>query len=71
MLSVSISFVCFLIIGLYIGLTGKACNARDLIDLGLATHYFPSDKLSQTIEKYIEEENLNQSNFQTVFYALF
>ena len=50
-------------IGLYIGLTGKACNARDLMDLGLATHYFPSDELSQTIEKYIEEENLNQSNY--------
>jgi len=50
-------------IGLYIGLTGKACNARDLMDLGLATHYFPSNELSPTIEKYIEEENLNQSNY--------
>ena len=29
-------------IGAYLGLTGKVINARDMMDLGLATHYLPS-----------------------------
>jgi enoyl-CoA hydratase/carnithine racemase len=49
--------------GLYLGLTGKACNARDMMDLGLATHYLPSELVLEEKEKYIEGDEVNISNF--------
>jgi enoyl-CoA hydratase/carnithine racemase len=50
-------------IGLYLGLTGKICNARDMMDLGLATNYIPSKYLSVTIDKYTKTGTLNTSNY--------
>ena len=49
--------------GLYIGLTGKICNARDMMDLGLANHYLPSELVSKAKKKYIENGNLDTSNY--------
>lgn len=49
--------------GLYLGLTGKTCNARDMMDLGLATHYSPSSLISEAKKAYIEKGNINTSNF--------
>ena len=48
--------------GLYLGLTGKSCNASDMMDLGLATHYQPSEWIKKTKEEYIEME-INTSNY--------
>ena len=42
-------------IGTYLGLTGKVLNARDMMDLELATHYLPSERLTKTIDQYIEK----------------
>ena len=50
-------------IGLYLGLTGKTCNARDMMDLGLATHYLPSELMPIAIKKYIESGNINNSSY--------
>lgn len=49
--------------GLYLGLTGKACNARDLMDLGLATHYLPSELILKAKERYIENGNIDDLNY--------
>ena len=49
--------------GLFLGLTGKACNARDMMDLGLATHYLPSDWISKAKNEYIDNGNLNTSSY--------
>ena len=49
--------------GLYLGLTGKICNARDMMDLGLATHYIPSEWIKKIKEEYIENGNINTSNY--------
>ena len=49
--------------GLYLGLTGKACNARDMMDLGLATHYIPSEWIEKTKEEYIENGNIDTSSY--------
>lgn len=49
--------------GLYLGLTGKVCNARDMMDLGLATHYLPSEWILKAKEEYIENGNINKSNY--------
>ena len=50
-------------VGLYLGLTGKVCNARDMMDLGLATHYLPSELISSAKEKYIEQGSINTLNY--------
>jgi enoyl-CoA hydratase/carnithine racemase len=50
-------------IGLYLGLTGKVCNARDMMDLGLATHYIPSEMIKKVKEKYIQDGKINTSNY--------
>ena len=49
-------------VGMYLGLTGNICNARDIMDLGLATHYIPSKLMPEAIEKYIKEGTLNELN---------
>lgn len=41
-------------VGLFLALTGTVINAKDLIDLKLATHYFPSEYISKIKEKFIE-----------------
>ena len=50
-------------IGLYLGLTGKTCNARDMMDLDLATHYLPSEWILKAKEDYIENGNINTSSY--------
>ena len=50
-------------IGTYLGLTGKVLNARDMMDLELATHYLPSERLTKTIDQYIEKGNINPSSY--------
>ena len=50
-------------IGLYIGLTGKIINARDMMDLGLATHYLPSQLITKAKEKFIENGHINSSGY--------
>ena len=42
--------------GLYLGLTGKVCNARDMMDLGLATHYMPSEWIKKTKKNMLKME---------------
>ena len=49
--------------GLYLGLTGKTCNARDMMDLGLATHYLPSEWVLKAKKKYIENGSINTSSY--------
>ena len=44
--------------GLYLGLTGNTCNARDMIDLGLATHYIKSEHMLKAKKEYIENGNI-------------
>ena len=50
-------------IGLYLGLTGKICNARDIMDLGFATHYSPSELIDSIKNRYIEDGEINTSNY--------
>jgi len=50
-------------IGLYLGLTGKVCNARDMMDLGLATNYMPSEMIKKVKEKYIQDGKINTSDY--------
>ena len=50
-------------IGTYLGLTGKVLNVRDMINLGIATHYIPSEGLSKTIDEYIKKGNINSSSY--------
>ena len=50
-------------IGTYLGLTGKVINSRDMMDLGLATHYLPSEELPKTIDQYIEKGNIYPSSY--------
>tara|TARA_B110000196_G_C21134224_1_gene660138 strand:+ start:54 stop:1055 length:1002 start_codon:yes stop_codon:yes gene_type:complete len=40
-------------IGKYIGLTGEMLHSADLLNLKLATHYCPEDKLDNLINEYI------------------
>jgi len=49
--------------GLYLGLTGKVCNARDMMDIGLATHYLPSEWIIKAKKEYIENGNINTSSY--------
>ena len=49
--------------GLYLGLTGKTCNARDMMDLGLATHYLPSEWILKAKKEYIEIGNIETSSY--------
>ena len=49
--------------GLYLGLTGKQCNARDLMDLGIGTHYLPSKFLLKGKENYIDSGNMDNMSF--------
>ena len=49
-------------IGLFIGLTGNIINARDVMELGLATHYFPSKFIPKTIEEFMQTGKINISN---------
>jgi len=50
-------------VGMYLGLTGNTCNAKDIMELGLATHYIPSKLMPETIEKYIEKGVLNELSY--------
>ena len=49
-------------IGLFLGLTGKVCNAKDLMAFGLATHYSPQELIGKAAENYILGEELNQQD---------
>ena len=49
--------------GLYLGLTGKTCNARDMMDLGLATHYLPSEWIFKAKKEYIENGSIHTSSY--------
>jgi enoyl-CoA hydratase/carnithine racemase len=49
--------------GLYLGLTGKTCNARDMMDLGLATHYLPSEWIFKAKKEYIENGSIYTSSY--------
>jgi len=54
-------------IGLFLGLTGKICNAKDLMVFGLATHYLPQNMINKTIENYISgKECINGNHFPTL-----
>jgi len=48
---------------LFLGLTGKTCNARDMMELGLATHYLPSEWILKAKKEYIENGNINTSSY--------
>ena len=50
-------------VGLYLGLTGRVCNARDMMDLGLATHYLPSKKITKAKNEYIDNGNISTTNY--------
>ena len=50
-------------IGLFLALTGKSCNARDMMDFGLATHYLPSEWIFNTKEVYVENGDINTSGY--------
>ena len=50
-------------VGLYLGLTGRVCNARDMMDLGLATHYLPSEWITKAKNEYIDNGNITTSNY--------
>ena len=49
--------------GLFLALTGNMCNARDMMDLGLATHYLPSELINKAKKEYIEHGNINFSSY--------
>ena len=49
-------------VGLYLGLTGNLCNSRDMMDLGLATHYLPSDLIIKAKEEYIKNGSVITSS---------
>ena len=49
--------------GLYLGLTGKTCNARDMMDLGLATNYLPSEWILKAKKEYVESGFINTSGY--------
>ena len=49
--------------GLYLALTGYTCNARDMMDLGLATHYVPSELIFKFKEGYIKNGKVNNLNY--------
>ena len=50
-------------VGLYLALTGKICNARDMMDLGLATNYLPSELIPKIKQEYIDNGDINTSNY--------
>ena len=50
-------------IGLYLGLTGKTCNAKDMMDLGLSTHFIPSKYIEKAKISYVENGIIDTSNF--------
>jgi len=50
-------------VGMYLGLTGNICNTRDIMDLGLATHYVPSKLIPEIIEGYMREGVLNDLDY--------
>ena len=50
-------------VGMYLGLTGNICNARDIMDLGLATHYLPSEWILKAKKEYIEIGNIRTSSY--------
>ena len=50
-------------VGMYLGLTGNICNVRDIMDLGLATHYVPSKLIPEIIEEYIGKGVLNELDY--------
>ena len=49
-------------IGLYLGLTGDIIFAKELIYLGLATHYFKSEKIEELEKKYIKDGSLPETD---------
>lgn len=49
--------------GLYLGLTGKTCNARDMMDLKLATHFIPSKLISKEKQYYIDNDNIRTLDY--------
>ena len=56
-------------VGLYLGLTGKTCNARDMMDFGLATHYLPSNWISNAKKEYIQTGKINESKNYPEMYS--
>ncbi len=53
--------------GLYLGLTGKVCNARDMMDIGLATHYLPSELILEAKYLYIESGKIKETDYYPDF----
>ena len=51
-------------IGKYIGLTGEVLGLNELIFLGLATHYFKSNKIEDVKEKFITRGEISHDNFE-------
>ncbi len=51
-------------IGKYIGLTGEVLGLNELIFLGLATHYFKSNKIEDVKEKFITRGEILHDNFE-------
>ena len=49
-------------VGLFLSLTGFAINARDVMDLGLATHYSDADKIEEIKKNYIQTGNIENTN---------
>ena len=49
-------------VGLFLSLTGFAINARDVMDLGLATHYSDADNIEEIKKNYIQTGNIENTN---------
>ena len=57
--------------GLYLGLTGKTCNARDMMDLGLSTHYLPSEWISKAIKESLSGSISNLERYISCLSTVF
>ena len=53
-------------IGVFLGLTGQVVSANEVMQFGLATHYFDSSNLSNVIDHYIKKGSLPISENITV-----
>ena len=49
-------------VGLFLGLTGYIINARDVLDLNLATHYYHSKNISKIKKNYIQKGYLKTTD---------
>ena len=48
-------------VGLFLGLTGYIINAKDLMQLGIATHFLPSKDIARVSKEFILTGSLNSS----------